>query len=109
MRTITFTPEQKIEYSLLVAALYQSGGYKSKELKLARRVKRKLESIGTKVEKDGNTRIELNEGEQKLVLEEAEFSFLKERFESINDWHASVVEVAANALDILEGTKEDAT
>ena len=109
MRTITFVPEQKVEYSLLVASLYQSGGYKSKDLKVARRLKRKLESIGTKIEKEGSTRIEMKEGEQKLVLEEAEFSLLKERFESINDWHASVVETAANVLDILEGTKEDAT
>lgn len=109
MRTITFVPEQKVEYSLLVSALYQSGGYKNKDLKVARRLKRKLEALGTKTESGGNTRIEMKAGEQKLVLEEAEFSLLKERFESINDWHAAVVEIAANVLDILEDTKEDAT
>lgn len=109
MRTITFVQEQKAEYGLLIASLYNSGGYKSKELKIARRVKRKLEAIGDKFVSGDTARFELKPGEQKLQLEEAEFNFLKERFESIQDWHASAVETAANVLDILEATKEDAT
>lgn len=106
MRTLNFPEDRLAGYTVLVATMSQ-GSYTTKEIKVAKRIRKKLHDLGERRAIEGHVSYHLSEPAS-VAFEEAEYEFLKKRFEAITDWVPGAVEAVAMALEILEEAKEDA-